>query len=135
SVGDTINFSGHATDPQDGTLPPSALAWTLILHHCVTLDDCHTHPMTTFSGVASGSVIAPDHDYPSYVEIQLTATDAGGLSSTTSVSIHPKPVDLTFTTNPAGLRLSVGSTSRLTPFTVTAIQGATLSVSAPTPQS
>jgi glucose/arabinose dehydrogenase/PKD repeat protein len=135
SVGDTISFSGHATDAQQGALPPSALTWTLILHHCVTLTDCHVHPMNTFAGVASGSVIAPDHDYPSYVEIQLTATDAGGLSGTASVSVHPKPVELAFTTNPAGLRLAVGSTSQVTPFTVTAIQGATVSVSAPTPQS
>src|SRR5204862_670648 len=27
-VGDTINLSGHATDAQDGTLPPSALNWS-----------------------------------------------------------------------------------------------------------
>src|SRR6266536_1458986 len=135
AVGDTIAFSGHASDPQQGTLPASALTWTLILHHCITLTDCHNHPMNTFTGVASGSVIAPDHDYPSYVEIQLTATDAGGLSHTTSVSVHPRPVDLTFTTNPAGLKLTVGSTSQSTPFTLTAIQGATLSISAPTPQS
>ena len=29
-VGDTIPFSGHATDTQDGTLPASALSWSLI---------------------------------------------------------------------------------------------------------
>ena len=40
-VGDTISFSGHATDPQDGTLPPSALSWQVIIHHCPS--NCHTH--------------------------------------------------------------------------------------------
>ena len=34
AVGQTINFSGSATDFQDGALPPSALRWDLILHHC-----------------------------------------------------------------------------------------------------
>src|SRR5262249_39748390 len=33
-VGDTISFSGSATDAQDGTLPASGLSWTLIVHHC-----------------------------------------------------------------------------------------------------
>ncbi len=70
AVGDTINFSGHATDAQDGTLPASALTWTVILHHCTT--GCHDHLVQTFSGVASGSFSAINHDYPSYLIIQLT---------------------------------------------------------------
>ena len=78
-VGDTINFSGHATDAQDGTLPASALSWSLILHHCFTPTDCHTHLIQTIDGVASGSVTAPDHEYPCWLELQLTATDSGGL--------------------------------------------------------
>ena len=75
-VGDVINFSGHATDAQDGTLPASALSWELILYHCPS--NCHTHPIQTFAGVASGSLTAPDHEYPSYLELKLTATDSGG---------------------------------------------------------
>jgi hypothetical protein len=34
----------------------------------------------TFTGVASGSFGAPDHEYPSYLELELTATDSGGLT-------------------------------------------------------
>jgi hypothetical protein len=52
-VGQMINFSGHATDAQDGTLPPSALTWSVILRHCSTPTDCHTHLIQTFEGVAS----------------------------------------------------------------------------------
>ena len=40
-VGDLINFSGSATDPQDGALPASALTWTLVLQHCPS--NCHPH--------------------------------------------------------------------------------------------
>jgi glucose/arabinose dehydrogenase len=134
AVGDPIAFTGHATDPQDGTLPASALTWRVLMHHCITANNCHTHPMNTFSGVAGGSVVGPDHGYPSYVEIQLTATDSGGLTSTASVAVQPKPVTLTFTTSPSGLALTVGSASQTTPFTVTVIQGSTNSMSAPTPQ-
>jgi glucose/arabinose dehydrogenase len=131
-VGDTITFSGHATDPQQGTLGPSALTWSLVLHHCPST--CHEHPLQTFTGTASGSFVAPDHEYPSHLELRLTATDAGGLTHTTTRQLHPETVDLTFGSSPAGLTLAVGSTSQATPFTRTAITGSTLSVSAPSPQ-
>jgi PKD repeat protein len=77
AVNDVIAFSGRAIDPQDGELPPGNLSWSVLLHHCVTLDDCHTHPIQDFVGVASGSVVAPDHEYPSYLELRLTAQDFG----------------------------------------------------------
>ncbi len=136
-VGDTINFSGHATDTQDGTLPASALSWSLIMHHCFTPTDCHTHLIQTINGVSSGSVAAPDHEYPCWLELQLTATDSGGLMSTTSVRLDPKTVVLTFKTNPGGLVLSdlvVNEAPRTTPFAVTAVVGSANSVSAPSPQ-
>jgi glucose/arabinose dehydrogenase len=133
-VGDTITFSGHATDPQDGTLPDSALSWQLLLQHCSAPNVCHTHLLNTFIGVSSGSFTAPDHEYPSYLQLQLTATDSGGLTGTTTVSLQPKTVDLSFATNPSGLQLAVGSTSQTAPFTRTVIVGSTNSVSAPTPQ-
>jgi PKD repeat protein len=136
-VGDTINFSGHASDAQDGTLPASALSWSLIMHHCFTPTDCHTHLIQTTSGVASGSFTAPDHEYPCWLEVQLTATDSGGLSSTASVRLDPKTVVLTFKTNPGGLVLSdmvVNEAPRTTPFSVTVVVGSANSVSAPSPQ-
>jgi PKD repeat protein len=132
AVGDTINFSGHATDAQDGTLPASALSWQVILHHCTT--GCHTHLVQTFTGVASGSFPAPDHDYPSYLEVQLTATDSGGMTTTTSVNLQPKTVNLTLQSNPSGLQLTAGPTTAKAPFTVTAIQNATVQLLATTPQ-
>jgi glucose/arabinose dehydrogenase len=137
SVGDTVNFRGHATDTQQGTLPASALAWSIVMHHCSSPTDCHTHPIQTFSGVASGSFSAPDHQYPCWLEVQLTATDAGGLTSTTSVRLDPKTVALTFKTNPGGLKLTdlaVNSSAQLTPFSVTVVVNSANSVSAPSPQ-
>jgi glucose/arabinose dehydrogenase/PKD repeat protein len=131
-VGDVIPFSGSATDGQQGQLPPSALTWSLILQHCPST--CHEHPLQTFSGTANGSFVAPDHEFPSHLELRLTATDAGGLSTTTSVRLDPQTVDLTFDSDPDGLALTVGSTSGAAPFTRTAIVGSTLSLSAPSPQ-
>src|SRR5262249_39556434 len=71
SVGDTISFSGHANDPQDGAEPASRLHWQAILHHCYTPSNCHVHFIQSWDGVASGSFTAPDHEYPSYIELDL----------------------------------------------------------------
>ena len=136
-VGQTITFSGHATDAQDVTIPSSGLTWSVILHHCATQTNCHTHPIQTFTGVAGGSFPAPDHAYPCWLEIQLTATDSGGLTSTASLRLDPKTVVLTFRTNPAGLKLTdlaVNSTAQATPFSTTVVVGSNNSVSAPSPQ-
>jgi glucose/arabinose dehydrogenase len=132
-VADVIAFSGGANDPEDGALPASALSWSLTLQHCPS--DCHTHYLQTFAGVASGSFVAPDHDYPSYLVLTLTATDSGGLSGTTSVALYPQTVSLTFQSVPAGLQIVVGSYgTRATPFSQTVIAGSINSISAGSPQ-
>lgn len=132
TVGQTISFSGHATDPQDGTLPASALSWQLTLQHCPS--NCHAHQLQTFSGVASGSFAAPDHEYPSYLELTLTATDSSGRSASTTVRLDPRTVTLSFATSPAGPQLVVNGTAQATPFSRTVIIGSNNSLSAPTPQ-
>ncbi|MEZ7129487.1 LamG-like jellyroll fold domain-containing protein [Nonomuraea sp. AD125B] len=131
AVGQTIAFSGSGTDAQDGTVPGSRMHWTLILHHCPTT--CHEHEITAFTG-ASGSFQAPDHDYPSHLELRLTVTDAQGLSDTKSVLLQPRTVNLTFQSSPPGLRLGFNSEQTITPFTRTVIAGSGNSVSAPSPQ-
>ena len=135
-VGEKVSFSGSATDEQDGTLPASALSWSLILHHCSpdNPSSCHEHPMQDFPGVSSYSFVAPDHEYPSYLELRLTATDSGGLTDTQSVQLDPETVAIKFRTRPAGLRLVVGSRRSKTPFSRTVIVGSTNSISAPSPQ-
>ncbi|WP_132152775.1 PQQ-dependent sugar dehydrogenase [Kribbella antiqua] len=136
-VGDAISFSGHATDVQDGTVPASKLSWSLLMHHCVTPSDCHSHVLQTFDGVSGGSIAAPDHEYPCWLELQLTATDSGGLSSTVSRRLDPKTVVLTFRTNPGGLNLAnmaVNEEPVATPFAMTVVVGSANSVSAPLTQ-
>jgi glucose/arabinose dehydrogenase len=131
-VGDLINFSGSASDAQDGNLPPSALSWSLVIQHCPS--NCHTHQVQTWPGVASGSFNAPDHEYPSYLELTLTATDSGGASASTTVRLDPQTVVLSFQTSPSGLSLAVNQASTATPFTRTVIIGSANSVTATSPQ-
>jgi hypothetical protein len=111
----------------------SALSWSLILQHCPST--CHSHTIQTFSGVAGGSFVAPDHEYPSWLELRLTATDTGGLTGTASVALYPQTSSLSLQTVPAGLQIVVGSYgSATTPFTRTVITGSNNSLSAPSPQ-
>jgi glucose/arabinose dehydrogenase len=131
-VGDVVTFAGHAVDAEQGALPASALSWRVLLQHCS--GTCHTHVLQTFTGVTGGSFIAPDHSYPSYLELELTATDADGISTTVTRRLDPKTVSLTFRTTPGGMQLVVNGTAQSGAFTITAIQGATVSVSAPSPQ-
>jgi glucose/arabinose dehydrogenase/PKD repeat protein len=132
-VGDPIAFSGHGSDPDEPSgLPPASFSWQLIMHHCPS--NCHTHQIQSFEGESGGSFAAPDHEYPSHLELRLTVTDAGGLQNSTSVLLQPQTVALTFQTNPSGLQLTVNASSAPTPFTRTVIRGSANSIAAPSPQ-
>src|SRR4029453_2598238 len=53
--GNTINFSGTGTDPEDGTEPASRFTWWVNFHH-----DTHFHPfLPPTSGISSGAFVIP----------------------------------------------------------------------------
>ncbi|WP_187414995.1 LamG-like jellyroll fold domain-containing protein [Nonomuraea sp. PA05] len=131
AVGDTIGFSGAGTDPEEGAIPGSRMTWTLIMHHCPGA--CHEHEITRYTG-ASGSFQAPDHEYPSHLELRLTVTDEHGLTDSESVLLQPRTVNLTFQTDPPGLQLGFNQEQTVAPFTRTVIAGSSNSVTAPSPQ-
>ena len=131
-VGDKIAFSGSASDAQDGPLPASALSWALVLFHCDTQSNCHQHPIQTYPGVAGDTFTAPDHEYPSYLQLTLTAKDSGGLASTQTLRLNPQTTVLTFQTTPGGIPLVFGGGAATpTPFSRTVIVGSKNSISAP----
>ncbi|MCB9810813.1 MAG: PQQ-dependent sugar dehydrogenase [Candidatus Nomurabacteria bacterium] len=81
---ESVAVSGDGTDPEDGTLPASAFAWTVLLHH-----NTHTHTVQQFSGVKDINFIADDHNDPDvYMEIILTVTDSAGLTSSQSINMY-----------------------------------------------
>jgi hypothetical protein len=131
-VGDTITFSGSATDAEDGPLSAAALTWSLIMRHCPS--NCHTHTIQTFTGISSGSFVAPDHEYPSSLEIKLTARDSSGTEGAKSVIVNPKTVNLTLSSSPSGLGLGLNGTTVTAPVTKTVIVNSQNSLNAPTPQ-
>src|SRR5262249_33830416 len=83
--GETIHFSGSATDPDEGVLSPGGLRWTVVMHHN---DHEHAYLDTTGTG---GSFVANGHgveDSTVAYEIVLTATDASGLSDSPRVLLR-----------------------------------------------
>ena len=92
-VGDLISFYGSATDPQDGfPRRPCPGSWS-----CSTAPrlPCHS-PGAAWTGRLGRFFNAPDHEYPSYLELRLTATDAGGLTDTKLLRLDPRTVFLSF---------------------------------------
>jgi glucose/arabinose dehydrogenase len=134
AVGDTVAFSGSATDNRGAAIPASNLTWSLVLKHGACPDDCHEHHLQDFPGTDGGSFKAPDHAYPSELELSLTATDSNGLAGTASVRLLPATRTLSFATNPTGLTLTFNGANATAPVNRTVIVGSTNSVSAPSPQ-
>ena len=131
-VNDVITFQGSATDPEDGNLPPSALKWQINIQHCIGTS-CHTHFFITQNG-AGGSFTVPDHGDMYHFDLTLTATDSSGATRSTTVTILPRTVQLTLASNPTGLQVIYGGTSATAPVAVSEVQGATVTISAPSPQ-
>ncbi len=129
-VGEAIAFGGHAVDDQDGELPASSLDWALTLEHCPS--NCHSHPLQDFPGVDGGSFGAPDHEYPSHLELSVTATDSGGLEDTATLPLDPETVELTLGAAPLdGIALTFNDATAASPLTRTVIVGSHNSIAAP----
>ena len=133
AVGDDIDFSGGAEDAEDDQLASTSLDWSSRLFHCPHGEgDCHGHPLQAFPAVGSGSFAAPDHEFPSYIELTLTAVDSRGLSAKQTVTIHPRTVELAIASDPPGITLDADLLSEATPFALTSIEGSKVGLSAPT---
>lgn len=131
SVGQSILLRGKAIDQEDGTLPASALTWTVLRHHAT-----HTHPWFGPAAGNANAFVAPAPEdlaatTNSYVEVILTATDSNGATATLSRNVQPKLADLTFQTSPSGLTLELEGTSFVAPATFTSWAGWNVSVNAP----
>jgi glucose/arabinose dehydrogenase/PKD repeat protein len=130
-AGDLISYSGSATDAEDGALPASAFSWTILFHH-----DSHIHPGGgPFTNTTSGTLQIPTtgHEFAGETnyEIVLTVTDSTGLTASTSVTVLPDKVNLTYDTVPSGLTVTIDGISRQTPYVVDDLKGFQHTITAP----
>jgi glucose/arabinose dehydrogenase len=126
AVGQVVSAGGSGTDPEDGTLPPAALSWSVRLFHVdeVNPGNVHSHPHTALNGSSTltFTVPPPEDLYAtalSYLEVKLTVTDSEGLTGEATQIVNPRRVPVVFDTNPSGLGLTVQGTPVTTPYTAT----------------
>jgi glucose/arabinose dehydrogenase len=131
--GDTISYSGSASDPEDGTLPASAFTWEVHLQH-----DQHFHPFVpATSGSTGGSFTIPtsgETDDDVWFRIYLTVTDSGGLTTTITRDIFPNKSTLNLATNPPGLQVTLDGQPTTTPASVLSVVGLTRTLGVVSPQ-
>ena len=132
SAGDTISFSGTASDAQDGALPNSAYVWRVDFHHAD-----HIHPFAQDIVGPSGSVVIPrdpNNVADTFYRISLTVTDSSGLSTTQFVDVKPRLVTLTFGANNPEATYTIDGIPHTGPYTETAVVGVQRVLGAPSPQ-
>ena len=132
AAGDEIDFSGHASDPDDGTLPGTSLSWWAELHH-----DTHSHPFMAVQSGASGSVTLPTTGETSdnvWYRFYLRAVDASGNADTTYVEIYPRKAELTIAASGAGRQVTLDGQPHDAPYSVVSVVGMERVIGAPSPQ-
>lgn len=134
-VGDLIKLDANATDAKGNPIvTPLPYYWVTRLAHCPDPSSplaCHVHPLETFAGIRRPEFVAPQHDYPSYIEVVLRVSSERGLSGTATMKLDPRTVNLSLNSNPPGVELLAGTTKGISPFTVPAIDGSEILISAP----
>ncbi len=111
---------------------PLSYYWSTRLLHCPTGPlDCHAHPLQTFAGVRNGEFTAPEHDYPSYIEINLRVADERGLTASKTIKLEPRAVNISIASSPPGIELTAGLLQGPAPLSLTAIEGSHVLLSAP----
>jgi glucose/arabinose dehydrogenase/PKD repeat protein len=128
TAGQTITFSGSATDAEDGTLTGAAFTWVVDFHH-----DTHTHPhLPPTSGSTTGSFTVPTVGETStnvWFRIHLIVTDSGGLTRHVQRDIFPRVATVTLSTNPSGLTVSIdGQAAQPAPRSLDGVVGMVRSV-------
>lgn len=136
--GDVMSFAGSATDPQDGTLPPSALTWTILFeHHALDNPNHHTHPFfPPTSGITHGTVTLNfgETDADVWYRIFLTAMNSYGLSQTTFTDVTPRVAQLKITSTSHLFPVLLDGSPQTAPYVFLAVPRMRRTIGVQTPQ-
>ena len=131
--GDTIAFSGVATDYSDAPLAADAFAW----HAEFRRDGQAEAAFGPWTGATNGNFLIGTNDPPAtnvFYRLHLAVTDPNGNQQTTSRDVQPKVSRLNFETIPTGLQLLLDNQPFTAPTSIVTVAGMTRNVSAPSPQ-
>ena len=130
AAGDTLFFSGTATDAEDGLLSAAQFRWFIDFHH-----DEHTHPaLENFTDATEGFIVIPrvgEVDDNVWYRVHLVVEDNGGLTQSTFMDVYPQKTTFTVLSEPGGLRVNVDGQAMNTPAEVTSVRGIQRTLAAP----
>lgn len=127
-AGDTLTFSGSGSDAEDGALAASRLTWWAELHH-----DTHTHPFRPETTGSGGPVTIPTQGETSdniFYRFHLRATDSAGATNEVTRDVLPQKAQVTVTSAPAGLALTLDGQPITAPTVFTGVVGVERSLGA-----
>jgi glucose/arabinose dehydrogenase len=115
NAGDTLSFSGAATDPVEGALPASDYTWQVDFYRDGVPRPTYLreapHPfLGPLHGVASGGFTIPDDisQVPgSFYRVTLTVVNSAAIASVVTRDIRPNLTTWAVSSNPAGAGLFV----------------------------
>ena len=120
-AGDTLNFTGSATDSEDGVLAAISLTWWAELHH-----DAHSHPFVPQTSGGSGTATLPTRGETSdniFYRFHLRVTDSAGATHEVTRDVLPRKAQVTLASVPSGLALTLDGQPVSAPSTFTGVVG------------
>lgn len=111
-AGQAINFSGTATDPEDGTLGAAAFTWQVDYITSIASGNPVVRPFVPAFSNATGGSFTPATTGPYTLtdvayRITLTVRDSAGLVTTRTLDVSPNVANITVATSPAGGTITV----------------------------
>ncbi len=129
-AGETIRFSGAATDAEDGTLAAHQLDWKVEY-----ITGSVVRPFDTFDDVASGSFVIPTITPYTQTDVRyritLTATDSKGAVGTTSIDLLPRYSTLNLSSSGASVPILLDGQPQASPASVLSVEGLQRTIEAP----
>ena len=127
-AGDEITFNVFANDAAGFDINDGDIVTDVIFHH-----DDHTHPFIDDVIGRTGTFIIPDNGeaaHDTWYEIQTTATDTNGLSTTESIFIYPYKSTVTLATDIIGANVFLDGTPHAAPYTFIGVENFVREISA-----
>ena len=129
--GDTVSFSGTATDAADGTLPASAYTWQVDFYSNNVAQPFYTtevaHPFYgPITSVTQGTFQIPQdlsNSASTFYRITMTVVNSLGIQTVVTRDIHPHLTNWSVNTNIPGAAYVVDGTWHTSPYTTSDVVG------------
>ncbi|KAI9150960.1 hypothetical protein H9P43_009575 [Blastocladiella emersonii ATCC 22665] len=137
NVGDSLTATATVTSQDGVAIPEANYSWEVLISHCYPGPpcrpndiSCHQHLVNTYAGAKAITFVAPDHEYPSQLTINLNVKHptTPGLVIPYTTRVTPNVVNAQVTTDPPGLSVLLNLAPFKTPTVFPTLSGGEISV-------